>query len=149
MPIFLPTNRRDTTGAASGFTLFELLLVLAILGLTLTLTVPMLTGRIETARLVQAAEDVAGQIRSAPLQAQLRGQPLGFRPLADRPDMGVLALRVDDGWQVDLGASPTVSALGICSPGRVTVRSPSGRARTILVEAPFCATRIEAGTGTG
>ncbi|MBK5910377.1 hypothetical protein CCR85_02585 [Rhodothalassium salexigens] len=143
---WMPISRPTAKPAQAGFTLFEVMLVIAIVGVMLALTVPRLNARIEAARMTEAAERVAGRIRAAPLRAQLLGQPLTFDP--GQAGAGLVLVPLDDGlagWTWAYRGALSVSALGLCEPGAVTLRGPAGRARTIRVSPPFCATEIVPG----
>ena len=65
-----PIRRRHRLGA--GFTLLELMIVLAILGILLTVGVPSLTDFLEKGRVKSAAESVSGALTSARLDAVQR-----------------------------------------------------------------------------
>lgn len=59
------TSRAGSRAAAAGFTLLELLVVLVILGLTVTLAVPMFTHAMPGVEARAAARDVAAMLRAA------------------------------------------------------------------------------------
>ena len=63
------TSRTGKRAGANGFTLLELLIVLAILGLTITLAVPLFARAMPGVEAKAAARDVAAMLRAAHSQA--------------------------------------------------------------------------------
>jgi len=59
-----------------GFTLLELVITLAVLGILSTLAMPSLGSRVDRARLVGAAEMLAADVAEARFEAARTGQPL-------------------------------------------------------------------------
>src|SRR4051794_1186354 len=71
----LPGNRAQ----AGGFTLIELAVVLAILGVVLAMTVPFLAGRTPAGALPAATDEIRAALRAARSAAISEGRPIAFR----------------------------------------------------------------------
>jgi general secretion pathway protein H len=70
---------RGLNGEASGFTLVELLVVLAIIGMTLALAMPLLAGRTTGASLNAAAGEIRAALRDARSTAIAEDRSVIFR----------------------------------------------------------------------
>lgn len=66
-------------GAVSAFTLIELLLVIAIIGLLLAVATPFLVGSISSSRLTMAGTNLAHRMSLAQQEAASRNQPVELR----------------------------------------------------------------------
>jgi prepilin-type N-terminal cleavage/methylation domain-containing protein len=105
-----------------GFTLIEVLLVLAVMGLTLGIALPRLGALRNSLAVTRAAEEIATAHRRARVVAILRGRAV---VLSVSPD--TLTIR-SAGDTVDVWAGPGPSAAGVFLPGptrRITF-SPLG-----------------------
>lgn len=118
-----------------GFTLLEMIVVLAILGLATALVAPSMLRGIDTWRRKAAMDALLDQIRALPGNARNAGRPVLI-------DDALLAsakppLRIEEGWTLSAPKPWRVSANGVCENGDVTVTNRYGE-RTIRVSAPFC-----------
>jgi len=102
-----------------GFTLLELLVVLALVALLTGLVAPRVLGWVETARARAALDTLRSQLAAQPLQAfhaaQARVLPA---PPADWP--------VPAGWRLEFAAPLRWEANGMAAPGRVRVWADAG-----------------------
>ncbi|WP_150001684.1 pilus assembly FimT family protein [Iodidimonas gelatinilytica] len=139
-----PPHARHKKPLQRGFTLFEMLVVLAIMGLILGLAAPQFTARIESGKLIEMAESIATQMREAPMRARLDGRTIRYGSALQEQDDGLAqgTFELDPGWTVRTNGTLIVSAMGLCSGGELQIFAPSGRNKTIIVTAPFCETRI-------
>ncbi len=102
----------------SGFTLLEILLVLAILVVVAAMTMPALNRIAESQRLTQGAELIRSEWMSAHVRAMRTGQMQMFRY-----EQGGTLFRVET-WQADEDATDAATATGDPNnPQRMTVDS--------------------------
>ncbi len=125
-------------GGARGFTLLELLVVLAILGLATALAGPALLRTVDSWRRQGDIDAVMEQVRALPMHARAEGRALFV------DEGGVAAarvpLRAPEGWSLSVSEAWRVNANGACTPGELLLARP-GREVPIRVLAPFCQPR--------
>ena len=118
-----------------GFTLLEMIVVPAILGLATALVAPAALRGIDSWRRQSELDSLLDQIRALPGNARASGKPImlsdGALKAMDAP------LRIADEWALGVPEPWTVNANGVCQGGQVVVASDYGR-RTIKVGSPFC-----------
>jgi general secretion pathway protein G len=150
---FCPSQGHD------GFTLLELLIVMAILGAIAAVVGPSLSGTYDRIRFSLQRESVERQIAALPRQAQGKGRSLilaatkktldGSGPAFSQTanisaggqlpaDAAVLALPL--GWSVVVETPIRYNFDGFCSGGRLMLASGSFQARYEL-DAPLCQPR--------
>ncbi|MGL4542234.1 MAG: type IV pilin protein [Polymorphobacter sp.] len=140
----------SAAGSADGFTLIEMLVVMALAGLIAALGWPQLRGSLAKAELARGAAAVTAVLREARAAALLRAVPVQVGVL---PDGG--GLRIDDRAPVAVPASVRVQADrvlrfyadGSSSGGSVVVRG-AGAPRRIAVQPAtglIAATTVSAG----
>lgn len=120
---------------AAGFTLLEMIVVLAILGLTAALVGPSMLRGIDSWRRQAAMDALLDQLRALPGNARASGKPIAVSDAtlaAAAPP-----LRIDADWSLRVPEPWSVGANGVCQGGEVVVANTFGE-RTILVAAPFC-----------
>ena len=118
-----------------GFTLLEMIVVLAILGLATAMVAPSAIRGIDSWRRQSELDSLLDQIRALPGEARARGKPIILSDEALKAPEA--PLRVAGDWKVGVAKPWTVSANGVCAGGEVTIGNDLG-ARTIVVAAPFC-----------
>ena len=118
-----------------GFTLLEMIVVLAILGLATALIAPSMLRGIDTWRRKAAMDVLLDQVRALPGNARAAGKPIVIDTAAlastDSP------LRIDGDWTLSNDKPWRVSANGVCESGELKVSNRYGE-KTIRVAAPFC-----------
>ena len=125
---------------AGGFTLLEMIVVLAILGLATALVAPSAIRGIDSWRRQAAIDELLDAIRGLPGEARARGMAILVNdetlasPSPPLRIAGDLSLAAPEPWQV--------RSNGVCEGGTLVVRSEFG-ARTINVAAPFCDAGVE------
>lgn len=104
----------------SGFTLIELMIVVALMVIIATMAVPSFKGMIESNRLKSATNDVLGTFNYARSEAVRRGEPVAVRAAAGGLDDGLEVIYTDDGGNIDVlrESGPM--------PGSVTMSLQSG-----------------------
>lgn len=118
-----------------GFTLLEMIVVLAILGLATALVAPAAVRGIDSWRRQAAMDALLDQIRALPGQARGSGRRIVVSAeslaAADPP------LRIAPDWELRVPAPWTVGANGVCQAGQLEVTNAYG-SRRVAVAAPFC-----------
>ena len=118
-----------------GFTLLEMIVVLAILGLAAALVGPSMVKSIDTWRRKAAMDVLLDQLRALPGNARGSGKPIivSDATLASATP----PLRIDADWTLHAPKPWSVGANGVCQGGEVIVGNAHGE-RTIIVAPPFC-----------
>ena len=141
MPIYPHRSEGCYDRNESGFSLLEILIVLAIMGLMMTLVAPRLVSSIEAVRFARTADLGAQQISQLRAQAILRKQPVIFAPSGnletDVNAIGVSALDLPEGWSVS-GDVMRISATGLCTQGQFRLTNPNGQVADYLFTPPKC-----------
>lgn len=118
-----------------GFTLLEMIVVLAILGLAAALVGPSMVKSIDTWRRKAAMDVLLDQLRALPGNARNTGKPI---TISDATLASAAApLRIDADWTLRAPKPWSVGANGVCQGGEVIVGNVYGE-RTISVAPPFC-----------
>lgn len=120
---------------ARGFTLLEMIVVLALLGLATALVAPSMLRGIDSWRRQAALDALLDQVRALPGNARASGEPVVVddKTLAAAPP----PLRIDEDWTLTAPVPLTVGANGVCSDGELRVGNRYGE-RRLKVTAPFC-----------
>jgi general secretion pathway protein H len=126
----LPVDRE-----ARGFTLIELIVALAILGMMLAMIVPFLVGRTPAGALPAATDEIRAALRSARSAAISEGRPIAFRAdpaggyWLDRqhyPLVAAASPRVGLRVAVAEGAAIAFFPSGGSSGGRIRIEAAGG-----------------------
>lgn len=123
-----------------GFTLLEMIVVLAILGLATALVAPSALRGIDSWRRQAAMDVLLDQIRGLPGTARARGEPIVVSAASLASEAP--PLRIEDGWTLRVDEPWRVAGNGVCDDGKVVVASSYGE-RVVLVEAPFCDASVQ------
>ncbi len=118
-----------------GFTLLEMIVVLAILGLATALVAPAALSGIDSWRRQSELDSLLDQIRALPGNARASGKPIALSDdtlkAADAP------LRIAKDWTLSVPKPWKVNANGVCERGEISIGNAFG-SRTIVVGSPFC-----------
>ena len=118
-----------------GFTLLEMIVVLAILGLATAMVAPSAIRGIDSWRRQAAMDALLDQIRALPGNARASGRAIDINAAALKSASP--PLRIESEWTLAVPAAWKVNANGVCEDGRVEVGNVHGT-RIIAVSAPFC-----------
>lgn len=133
----MPTSdscRRSDGRAASGFSLLEMLVVLALVSIMVALVAPRLAGTVQAIATSGERAETARQIERLPLLARGSGRPL---EVAADEVLALDGIMFPDGWKVSARTPLRVAANGICRPARLRVEG-GGIVEEWAVAAPDC-----------
>ena len=134
-PARSPLPERTQRMRHRGFTLLEMIVVLAILGLAAALVGPSMLRGIDAWRRQAAMDGLLDQLRALPGNARGTGKPI---TISDATLASAAPpLRIDADWTLRVPEPWSVGANGICRGGEVIVANAFGE-RTVRVAAPFC-----------
>ncbi len=134
----------------NGFSLLELLVVLALVSLVAALALPNLVGLYDSATRATERDSILDQFAGIGREAMLKGHGYAVYSTADPqpsdvPNAGVHAypLLVPEGWQVELDRPLRVRPNGVCLGATVTLSHPDSAPVEVALEPPYC--RVEDG----
>lgn len=122
-----------------GFTLLELLVVLALLGLATGLVAAPSYRMITSWRRATQAEQVLGELVALTARARERGQALALD--AGAVPRSTLTL-LPDGWTLQLGQPLQIRPNGACSGTDGRLSWPEG-SMPFALDAPYCRLRLD------
>lgn len=128
-------DREPEAAAAgsSGYSLLEIVIALAIVGLALALTAPNLRAMHQGAERRAALQDVARQLVDLRAEAYLSGEALLLESPAQRaygpgraapPGLRLAALELAEGWRFAAEPAIVFEPTGLCSGGLVRLYPP-------------------------
>jgi prepilin-type N-terminal cleavage/methylation domain-containing protein len=128
-----------------GFTLLELLVVMAIVGLMAALVAPNLQQMVGSVDRSTRRDGLIADIAGLSYRAYALGESfeLSDAGMGKLLQDGNPVLVVPNGWKVSLVKPIQFGFNGLCSGGRLTLRSPDGVVEAMALRAPDC--RIERG----
>ncbi len=130
----IPERRRG-----AGFTLLELLVVLALLGLATALVAPQGTRMIETWRHATDVDAALGSVAALGARARTEGRRLSFEA---GPVPADAIEGIPEGWVLSFDAPFQVQPNGACDAASGTLRKDAYE-RRFAVEAPYCRIRLD------
>lgn len=133
----------------TGFSLLELLVVLALVSLIGALALPNLMGLYDSATRATERDQILDQLAGLGREAMLKGHGYAVYGTAPSPlpsdalNTGVqaYALVVPEGWQVELDRPLRVRPNGVCLGATVTLSHPDAAPVEVALEPPYC--RVE------
>jgi len=127
-------HRRADPAANRGFSLLELLVVLAIVSIMVALVAPRLAGTVRAITTSGDRIEIARQIGRLPLLARASGHPITIE--ADQP-VQVEGIVFPEGWTVSAVTALRVAANGFCRSAQIRVDDGS-LGETWSISAPDC-----------
>jgi prepilin-type N-terminal cleavage/methylation domain-containing protein len=125
--------------AEAGFTLIELVVALAVVGLTLAFVLPRLTGWVDRLGRSSAQQRFEDSVAGLGSQARRGGRTVYLR--SSSPDAATAAdeasIDLPRGWSVEVEPPIAFHYDGLCTGGVVRLLTPAGEQRYQLV-APYC-----------
>ncbi len=125
----------------TGFSLLEVLVTLAIIGLIVSLATVSLSSSLESARFSSTAKAAAAEVRTLRARALLRGQSAviitdtSAEPSASIANVWRVSLPED--WRTE-GSAIGITPSGMCLGGEITIISPKGRRAIYAFAPPDC-----------
>lgn len=125
----------------AGFSLLEVMVTLAIIGIIVTMATVSLSSSLESARFSSISKAAADQVRTLRARALLRGQNATIiTNTAAKPSAAIVnvwQLSLPQNWRTE-GAAIDITASGMCLGGQITIISPKGRRAMYAFAPPYC-----------
>lgn len=146
MPIFRHRDKNER-----GFTLLEVLVVLAIFGIILSLAGARMMGSIESARFARLSDAIMAEVLVVRAEAMLSNEPrviatqtMSRADIESVPTAYLKRFTLPEGWSVT-GAPVHITQSGICQGANLRIMSDKQRIADYLLKPPYCeATRLAA-----
>lgn len=124
----------------AGFTLLEMLVVMALLGLLLAMVGPNFVGQLERSSQRFALDQIQAQVAQLPRWARLTGQHFKLQQLtAPLMANNEEILSIPEGWSVTFTPTLMVSPNQICSASQAQVLGADGAVLAqYAIESPTC-----------
>ena len=141
------TCRKEARRLRVGFTLLELLVVLALLGLATALAMPNLQRLYAAATQASERDHVLDQFSALGREAMMRGRAYVVFGNAPPPDPAEAARYADyetyvvdvpAGWRLGLDRPLVVLANGVCLGGALTLSHAEAAAVRVELAPPYC-----------
>ena len=147
--------RKEAPSLRRGFTLLELLIVLALLGLATAIAMPNLERLYASATRASERDYVLDQVAALGREAMLNGRayvvfgnvpPPGPDDLARQADYETYLVDIPEGWRLQFERPLFVLANGVCLGGAFTLSHERNDATPVYVELapPYCRVDVEA-----
>lgn len=120
---------------SGGFTLLEMIVVLAIMGLATAMVAPSMVRGIDSWRRQAVMDSLLDQIRALPGDARSRGRSIEISEASLASEAA--PLRVPAEWRLRTSRPWRVNGNGVCEGGTLQVGNDDG-SRTVRVTGPFC-----------
>lgn len=142
---YIRSTQAPTTPRTTGFSLLELLVVLALVSLIGALALPNLMGLYDSATRATERDQILDQLAGIGREAMLKGHGYAVygtpatRPVAVQDfDVRPYPLVVPEGWLVELDQPLRVRPNGVCLGATVTLSHPDAPPVEIALAPPYC-----------
>ncbi|WP_375284157.1 pilus assembly FimT family protein [Marinicauda pacifica] len=116
-----------------GYSLLEILVVLAILAVAATISVPLVGNMVDRYRAHSVATDLQSHLIELRTRAVLEATDLSQASISETLNDALPA-----GWAIELDEAISFRANGYCPGGPASLTSPAGRVRPLVLEAGRC-----------
>lgn len=120
----------------AGFTLLEMLVVLAIAGMLAGVTLPNLSKMAERARIGTQRQAILSSLGNLGYWAYANGKPYTLIAMDAKTDTPPFS--VPEGWRLQAETPISYAVNGVCSGGVVTLYGPDQTTERLLLKAPLC-----------
>ena len=117
----------------AGYSLLEVLVVVAIMGIAATLSGPSISRMIESQQARQTVRAVVTGFGALRADAFIQSQPYDADALSAQ-----LTAAAPEAWQVRVAESVRLAASGYCTPGLIEIAAPDGRSWFLQVAQGDC-----------
>ena len=124
--------------AQSGFTLLEMIVVMAIIGLAAATVVPALGRVVATVRYNGEVQDIANQLGRLAFRAYSSGKPMTLSEDVQKSPKTAI-VEMPSGWSLTIVQPIHFNAMGLCDGGSVSIIAPDGDVKSVRLAAPDCA----------
>lgn len=123
-----------------GFTLLELLVVLALIAFMTGLTAPRLFNHIQARQLAEERQSIVAQLQALRQRIQLNGWTLTLdaKTLASELPDKTAAIQLPEGWSIEISQPIRFGFNGVCSGGDLKFAHVNGQALLLRLDPPGC-----------
>lgn len=125
---------------AAGFTLLEILVVLAIAGLLVSVTLPQMSGMAERVRIANERQAIVAEIENLGYRAYASGKTFVIHAAgpASAPGMPAMPLDLPEGWRLRTSKPISYGVNGVCSGGSIELVGPDRHVERYQLKPPQC-----------
>ncbi len=118
-----------------GFTLIEILVVLAVMGLLTSIAVPAMQRMAEGYEISTQRAQLLADLNGMSYRAYANGKRV---VLTDQDSKGSQALIIPPGWRIQTDKPIVYNFNGLCDGGKLTLIAPDNHEEALQLEPPRC-----------